>query len=150
MFWKTDCEPELAGNVMEASIISRLDKILEFGFDPHQGGGEHLAWEGAFRKHKKLIVDKNSIPAYCFNWADQGEMRGHKQSGSYGREDNFEHHKKNTKDYAKRPIGIFDNDKIQKIYESHIKVIKENAEKDLCEKHHDFIIKKNLIDLYIN
>lgn len=149
MFWKTNHEPALAGNVMEASIISRLDKILEFGFDPHQGGGEHLAWETAFRKHKKLIVDRNSIPAYCFNWADQGEMRGHKQSGTYGKEDNFEHHKKNTKDHARRPLGIFSNDEIQRIYQSHIKVIKENAEKDLGEKHNNYIIKQELIDKYM-
>lgn len=149
MFWKTNHEPELAGNVMEASIISRLDKILEFGFDPHQGGGEHLAWERAFRENIKMIVDKNSIPAYCFNWADQGEMRGHKQSGTYGKEDNFEHHKKNTKDYAKRPLSIFDNNEIQKIYQSHIKVIKENAEKDLGEKHKNYVLKQELIDLYI-
>lgn len=150
MFWRTNEDPEIAGNVMEASIISRLDKILEFGFHPHQGGGEHLAWESSFRNEKKIISDKNSIPAYCFNWADQGEMRGHKQSGTYDREDNFEYHKKETKDHAKRPLGIFDNNEIQRIYQSHIKVIKENAEKDLGENHVGYIVKQNLIDFYIS
>lgn len=149
MFWKGGYEPELAGNVMEASVISRFDKIMEFGFDLHQGGGEHLAWEGAFRRHKKIIVDKNSIPAYCFNWADQGEMRGHKQSGTYGREDNFEYHKKQTKDHAKRPLSIFNPNEIQKIYQLHIKVIKRSAEKDLGDKHKDYIIKQQLINKYI-
>lgn len=149
MFWKSGQDPEIAGNVMEASIISRLDKILEFGFDPHQGGGEHLSWEGAFRDHKKIFFDGNSIPGYCFNWSDQGVIRGHKQSGTYGREDNFEYHKKETKDYAKRPLSIFDQNKIKDIYNIHINVIKKNAEKDLGNKHKNYIIKQELIDKYI-
>ena len=148
MFWKTDHQPELAGNVMEASIISRLDKIIEFGFHPHKGGGEHLAWEAAFRKHKKLIVDENSIPAYCFNWADQGEMRGHKQSGTYDREDNFEFHKSKTKDHAKGPLKVFDKSEVEKIYREHIKVLKEKSDKKLENKHGDYIVKSNLLSKY--
>ena len=76
-------------------------------------------------------------------------MRGHKQSGTCGKEDNFEHHKKNTTDHAKRPLSIFNDDEIQKIYQSHIKVIKENAEKEFGERHKDYIIKQKLVDKYI-
>jgi hypothetical protein len=148
MFWKTEHPPELAGNVMEASILSRLDKIKEYGFDNHQGGGEHLAWERAFRDNKKLRSDKYSIPGYCFNWADQGNIRGHKQSGTYDRQDNFNYHKENTQDYAKRPLNIFDNKQIQEIYTKHIDVIKLLSEKNL-ESHDNYIIHQELIDRYI-
>lgn len=148
MFWKSNHSPELAGNVMEASIISRTDKILEYGFDPHQGGGEHLAWERAFQSQSKMVVDKDSIPAYCFNWADQGEMRGHKQSGTYDREDNFEFHKSKTKDHAKGPLKVFDKSEVEKIYSEHIKVLKEKSDKKLENKHGDYIVKSNLLSKY--
>ena len=151
MFWKAHHdEPELAGNVMEASIISRLDKIREYGFRPHQGGGEHLSWEEGFRKEKKFVVDKQSIPAYCFNWHDQGDMRGHKQSGTYGKKDNFKHHKENTKDYAKEPLKVFDKSEINEIYRIHTKVIKENIEKDNSKDHGSYVVKQEIVDKYIN
>ena len=149
MFWKSGEDPEIAGNVMEASIISRMDKILEFGFSPHQGGGEHLSWEKAFRDNKKIVVDKNSIPAYCFNWADEEEIRGHKQSGTFGRPDNFQYHKDNTNDHASRPLDHFDPDHAQAIYDVHIKVIKNNSEKNLGEKHPGYKISQELVEGYL-
>jgi len=150
MFWKTDHDPQLAGNVMEASIISRIDKIKEFGFHSHQGGGEHLAWENKFQKYKKILIDKNSIPGYCFNWSDQGKMRGHKQSGTIDRPDNFQRHKSKTTDYAQRPLAAFNENIIKEIYDKHINVLKKYTDQQLEKKHGDYTIQSSLVDKYVN
>jgi len=146
MFWKTGHKPELAGNVMEASIISLLDKIKMLGFDDHQGGGEHLKWVNHLNKNKLIFEDKNSIPAYCFNWSDQGIMRGHKQSGTYGKLDNFEYHKLHTTDHALRPLSIFPSKIIDEIYAAHIETIKNNIGIDVG---HNYSIAQELVDKYI-
>jgi len=145
MMWMLGNDPTLAENMMEASIIVRLSKVIRSGFFAHQGGGEHINWIDEFHKEKKFHIENNSIPAYCFNWADEGKMRGHKQSGSIDRKDNFEYHKKNTTDHAKRPVGIFDPKEINKIYQAHINYI----EKQIGIKNSDYIITQELFDKYI-
>lgn len=97
MFWQFNKEIELAQNVMEASILARINVVK---FNEHQGGGEHLDWV----TNCKMKVDKDILPSYCFNWSDDGIVRGHKQSGTINREDNFEYHKENTRDAARGPI----------------------------------------------
>lgn len=144
MFWKTACPPELADNNMEASILINLEKLRAIGFNPHQGGGEHLNWLETFKKLNKLAIDKESIPSYCFNWADQGIMRGHKQSGTINREDNFTYHKENTNDFAARPLD--GNYPVEEIYEAHINTIKQNLDMPL---NNEYIIKSNLVEKYI-
>lgn len=145
MFWKTNHEPELAWNSMEASILVDLEQIKKAGFHKHQGGGEHLHWMDVFKKQKKFYVEKESVPSYCFNWADQGLMRGHKQSGTINREDNFEHHKKNTTDHAKGPVTA-DYD-ISDTIKRHVNSIHNNIGK---EHHEGYIIKKELVEKYVH
>lgn len=142
-FWQTNCEPIFAGNNMEASILVDLSKLKEFGFDNHQGGGEHLNWMNQFKKHNKFYIDKEIVPSYCFNWSDIGEMRGHKQSGTIDRIDNFEYHKQNTKDFAKDKLKADIN--VKEIYSRHFNVIKENLDKNLID---GFVIKKELYNKY--
>lgn len=145
MMWACNEDPKICENMMEASIIARLDKIIQYGFKPHQGGGEHIDWINEFSKQKKYHIEKNSIPAYCFNWADEGEIRGHKQSGTIDREDNFEYHKQNTTDHAKRPVGIFDPKEINKIYQAHINSIK----KQIGIENLGYTVTQKLFDKYI-
>lgn len=145
MMWATNEDPKICENMMEASIIARLDKVIQYGFNPHQGGGEHINWIDEFNREKKFHIENNSIPAYCFNWADQGEIRGHKQSGTIDREDNFEYHKKNTTDHAKRSIEIFDPKEINRIYQAHINSIK----KQIGIENSGYTVTQKLFDKYI-
>lgn len=145
MMWPSNEDPKICGNAMEASIIARLDKIKQYGFIPHQGGGEHLDWMREFSIQHKFHVEKNSIPGYSFNWADQGEMRGHKQSGTIDRPDNFEYHKAHTTDYAKRPIEIFDAEVVNNIYQIHIRsIINQVGVTDSL-----YTVSQELLDKYV-
>lgn len=127
MFWNGNSELQFACNNMEASILINTKKLKEIGFFNHQGGGEHLNWMNYFTKENKIFIDKQAIPSYCFNWSDHGLMRGHKQSGTIDRSDNFIYHKLNTKDHATSELdACFE---IKNIYQCHIKFIKENIYK---------------------
>lgn len=139
--------PELAGNVMEASFILNKSKVIEYGFKPHPGGGEHLEWEEKFRDNKKSIEDHYTIPGYCFNWYDQGVMRGHKQSGDFGRVDNFEYHKQNTKDFAKEALNVYDREQVEQLYNTHINVITNLVG---VETEYGYVVKQELVEKYIN
>lgn len=125
-FWRSDGLLEIAGNVMEASMISRLDKIKEYGFKDHKGGGEHWQWLQKFIDEKKIKVDLDSIPGYCFNWSDQGIIRGHKQSGTIDHPDNFNVHKDGTQDFATKSIEIFDDVGLKQIYAKFIVLLRNN------------------------
>jgi len=120
--------PHISCNVMEASIISRIDKIREFGFKDHLGGGEHLSWVKNFEDLKKIKVDKNSIPAYSFNWSDTPEVGGHKNSGTIKNKNNFNIHKKGCTDKHTRPIEIVD---VSKEIEKYANLINENLGKEI-------------------
>jgi hypothetical protein len=144
MYWPPERKPELACNYMEASIIINVEKLREAGFFNHQGGGEHLRWVDLFSKQKKLYIDKEVIPSYCFNWNDQGLMRGHKQSGTIDRPDNFTFHKINTKDYA---TGRVTGDiPVEEIYNLHIETIKNNIDKVQSD---GYVIKRELVEKFI-
>jgi len=127
MWWQIGQKPALACNNMEASIIVRLDKLREYNFTSHLGGGEHLRWMSEFKNVNKLYTDIDSVPSYCFNWHDSDtKVRGHKQSGSINRVDNFNFHKKHTTDFATGPLSGCAN--INDIYDQHIQLIKNNIE----------------------
>jgi glycosyltransferase involved in cell wall biosynthesis len=100
--------PTLAYNNMEASILTKMQKIHEFGFDLSKTGAEHLGWLDSLRKTNDILVDENSIPGYCFYWADTPELAGHKQSNGneFSRPDNFQRHKQFTTDFAPRPLTL--------------------------------------------
>jgi hypothetical protein len=140
MWWPQNKKPEIAQNVMEASMISELDAIRNVGFNSHLGGGEHLKWVNYFQDKGYHIVDPLTVPAYSFNWHDEGVMRGHKQSGSIDRIDNFEFHKANTKDFATRPLEIYPYEKLIPIYKEHVEVIQNNMHL-FNQSIYDFYIK---------
>jgi len=97
-------KPKISQNVMEASIISILEKVKEIGYELHLGGGEHMRWVKELERNQQIKVDNDSIPAYSFNWSDPSEIGGHKNSGSINHEDNFNIHKKQCLDKHTRPL----------------------------------------------
>jgi hypothetical protein len=145
LFWPSNGVPEIARNNMEASILVDLAKLRETGFSAHQGGGEHLHWLDTFRKLGRLIEDRKSIPSYCFNWHDHGVVRGHKQSGTINRPDNFEYHKTFTQDYAK---GTLDgNVSVENIYVEHLRIVRASAGLTFWN---DYTVDPALISKYID
>lgn len=108
-------------NVMEASIISRLDKIREFGYVPHPGGGEHTGWYQALERAKRINVEEKSVPGYSFNWSDPPQMGGHKNSGSINHPDNFFIHQKGCTDIHTRPLSRLD---VSGEIAEHVKVLR--------------------------
>lgn len=101
-------EPTLVYNNMEASILTKMEKIHEFGFDLSKTGAEHLGWLENLKRTNDILEDENSIPGYCFYWSDIPEIAGHKQSNNteFVRPDNFQRHKEFTTDYATRPFTL--------------------------------------------
>ena len=105
--------PTLQFNNMEASFLVKTDGVKKYGFDLTKTGGEHLGWLNVMNTNDEVFVDDNTVPGYCFYWADNQEIGGHKQSNNdeFNRPDNFERHKQFTTDYAKQKItkkNIFD------------------------------------------
>ena len=98
---------ELAKNTMEASVIVALDEVRNsFRLET---GSEHLDWYMRLRDQKELDEhNSNSVPAYAFNWGDPAEIAGHKQSGDINNPNNFENHKRHSKDHATRPLELFE------------------------------------------
>ena len=106
-FFATQSEISLAQNNMEASIVVEIDEVRN-NFDMTTGS-EHLKWYDKLKKSGDLDENnKNSIPAYCFNWSDPSEISGHRQSGSIDNPNNFINHKNETKDYAKQALTLID------------------------------------------
>ena len=145
-WWASDGSMSVVGNAMEASIISDIEKVKQYGFKNHQGGGEHWSWLQYFIENKKILEDKNSVPGYCFNWSDQGIVRGHKQSGTIDRPDNFEYHKENTKDYATRNLEIYDGSKLNEIYIKFADLIKSQIN---LPKNNGYVITQENYDTYV-
>jgi len=98
--------PQLAYNNMEASILTKVEKIREFGFNTEKTGAEHLGWLDKLVRYNDILVDNDAIPGYCFYWSDEPSIGGHKQSNyaEFQRPDNFERHKLYTTDIATRPL----------------------------------------------
>jgi hypothetical protein len=145
-FWRSDGILEIAGNVMEASIISKLDKIKEHGFKDHKGGGEHWQWLQKFMDDKKIKVDSDSIPGYCFNWSDQGIIRGHKQSGTMAHPNNFNIHKENTKDFATRNLETYDRVKLNEIYQKFVELLRSQIG---IINNNQYVITQENYDKYV-
>jgi glycosyltransferase involved in cell wall biosynthesis len=104
---------ELAQNTMEASVTVLVSEVV---YDL-KTGSEHLPWYVKLRDAKQLNENStDSVPSYSFNWGDPPELAGHKQSGSINNPNNFENHKRETKDFAKRPLEKIDVNVIYKPY----------------------------------
>jgi len=96
-----DTRPDfVSDNYVEASVMLHTDAVF---FDLNTVN-EHLAWYHKLDAEGQMSIDRNSIPAYCFNWKDSREHGGHKQSGHLGHPDNFNMHKRDCIDVAKKPI----------------------------------------------
>lgn len=130
---------EIAQNAMEASIIARTEKVREHGYAPHAGGGEHLKWTKAFDSN--MVVSKDSIPAYSFNWSDPPAIAGHKQSGTIDRADNFELHKAGCTDTHTRPLRRID---VQSVIQEYARFLSTCV----CQTFHGHTIEPKLFEKY--
>lgn len=90
---------ELVSNTLEASVIVKMNRIREIGFNTQKTGCEGLSWYDTLKNERQLDEhDHNFVPSYCFNWGDIPQIAGHKQSGNIDDPDNFENHKKQSLD----------------------------------------------------
>tara|TARA_Y100000361_G_scaffold129758_1_gene125409 strand:+ start:223 stop:1140 length:918 start_codon:yes stop_codon:yes gene_type:complete len=159
LFWPTKNKLEIAENSMEASVISKKSEILSHGFknQKEEAGAEHLKWLEAFKLNKKLFIEEDSIPGYCFNWSDTGVIAGNKQSelleGGRKPPFPFTFHKEKTLDYAKGPLRVFSKLKIKEIYDKLTKFIKDNVGKEFKSGRSSttkYSIKQELVEKYIS
>lgn len=132
-------DPVLAFNNMEASILTKMEKIYEFGFNMQKTGAEHLGWLEKLIELDDIEVDKNAIPGYCFYWSDDISIGGHKQSNNseFQRPDNFERHKQFTTDHASRPLTLKSIKDYSEIFVPFISSFKkiEDKQKNLFDKY---------------
>jgi len=92
--------PSIEGNYLEATVMLYSSEV-SFNLST---GPESLSWFNRLKDENQLIEDEYSIPAYCFNWNDDRTIGGHKQSGHLGHPDNFNMHKRDCIDNAKRSL----------------------------------------------
>jgi hypothetical protein len=117
-------------NTLEASVIVKMDRIKEIGFRSDITGYEGLSWYTKLRDEKQLDEHNTKyIPSYCFNWSDPHEVAGHKQSGDINNPNNFENHKLNSIDYAKRPLVKLSTEDISNVYIKYYNWIENNLDK---------------------
>jgi len=118
-------ETYIARNVMEASVIVKMNRIKEIGFRSDITGYEGLSWYTLLRDEKQLDEwNKNYIPSYVFNWSDPHEVAGHKQSGAIDNPDNFENHKEASLDVARKPLIEISTEELNKVYQKYYDVLK--------------------------
>lgn len=138
-FFATPHKLELAMNIMEASVIVKMDRIREIGFRSDLTGYEGLSWYTKLRDEGHIDEHiKKYIPSYCFNWSDPLEIAGHKQSGNINNPNNFEEHKERSLDVADKPLILIDRHELFNIYDIYYKFIFDNIElfdKELIEKY---------------
>jgi len=135
-FFATQDKTEICTNTLEASVIVKMNRIREIGFRTDLTGYEGLSWYTKLRDEGELNEhNKDYIPSYCFNWGDPGEIAGHKQSGDINNPDNFENHKRESKDYVKGPIEPFDLGPVYERYYTYIEANKEQFPEDLYNKY---------------
>jgi glycosyltransferase involved in cell wall biosynthesis len=115
----------LVRNTLEASIVAKKSKVIEYGY-LLETGKEGLGWYTKMRDNKELNEhDKHYIPAYCFNWNDGDIMDApHKQSGDIDNPENFENHKKRSLDRVNgRCLQEWDVEKMQECYKPYFEFL---------------------------
>lgn len=120
----------LVMNTMEASVIVKMNRIREIGFRSDLTGYEGLSWYTQLRDENQL--DEHNIeyiPSYCFNWSDPSDVAGHKQSGDINNLDNFENHKKASKDFANSKLVPISEEELKNVYEKYYTFIMLNKDK---------------------
>ena len=121
---------QITQNVMEASIIVKMNRIKEIGFRTDITGYEGLSWVMKLVSEKQLDEhNKNYVPSYCFNWSDPYDMGGHKQSSFIGAPNNFENHKLLSTDFATRSLNKYTEEEIKNVYNKYYDFIENNLDK---------------------
>jgi hypothetical protein len=119
---------ELSQNTMEASVIVKMYRIREIGFRTDLTGYEGLSWYSKLRDEGQLNQNnENYLPSYCFNWSDDQEIAGHKQSGDIDNPNNFNNHKEASVDYAKLNLTPIGNYKLELFYTPYLVFLMENV-----------------------
>lgn len=148
-FFATQNNLSLVMNTLEASVIVRMNRIREIGFRSDITGYEGLSWYTKLRDERELDEhNKDYVPSYCFNWSDPAEIAGHKQSGNIGSPNNFEEHKNQSLDYAKRPLSILPNDELNKTYKKYYEWMLENPS-DINIEYYEKYSKKFINNILI-
>lgn len=115
----------LAANNMEPSIFIDTQFLKRHRFPPKMAG-IHIDWLSQLIKEDKILIPKNGVPTFIYNW---GEGHGnHKISGLGDREDNFKRHREAERDFgdgeplmpiseeaAKQYYNIIKKDKYERI-----------------------------------
>ena len=115
----------LVRNTLEASVVAKYEKVLEYGY-LLETGKEGLGWYTKMRDNRELNEqDKYYLPSYCFNWNDGAEMNApHKQSGDINNPDNFNNHKKASIDAVNgRSLSIYTEEKKRETYNPYFDFI---------------------------
>ena len=131
----------LVMNTLEASVIAKRSKVMEYGY-LLETGREGLGWYTKMRDNKELDEhDTYYVPAYCFNWNDGDVMDApHKQSGDINNPDNFEIHKQRSIDRVNgRMIQEWDVDKMRECYAPYFDYISKNKSDYPEELYKNFV-----------
>lgn len=136
-FFATKSAIMLVQNTLEASVIVKMNRIREIGFRMDLTGYEGLSWYTKLRDEQQLVEhDQYYVPSYCFNWTDPHEIAGHKQSGDINNPDNFENHKRESKDYATAPL--VNTTRLDTFYAPYYEFLDKNRQQfspDLLERY---------------
>lgn len=127
--FSTKSKIEIIQNVLEASVISKMDRIREIGFREDLTGYEGLSWYVKLMCEGQLDeYNKNYIPSYCFNWSDDEKISGHKQSAYIDDDNNFDNHKKMSNDISNEPLKRYGFNNIKKFYDKYFDFILHNKD----------------------
>jgi glycosyltransferase involved in cell wall biosynthesis len=121
----------LVMNTLEASVVASIDLVRKYGY-LLETGKEGLGWYTKMRDNKELDEhDTNYIPSYCFNWNDGQEMNApHKQSGDIDNPNNFNNHKKASKDVVDgRKLQIYSQEQLNQVFKPYFDFIQVQLQK---------------------
>jgi len=130
----------LVRNTLEASVVDKHDKVVEYGY-LLETGKEGLGWYTKMRDNKELNEhDTYYVPSYCFNWNDGQEMNApHKQSGDIDNPNNFNNHKAASIDRVNgRSLSEYSEKKMREVYKPYFDYIEKNINdfpQELIEKY---------------
>lgn len=118
----------LVRNTMEASVVADIKKVREYGY-LLETGKEGLGWYTKMRDNGELFEnDDDCIPSYCFDWNTNFDNSFiHRQSGDIDNPDNFNNHKAASKDIADKPLKIYSEEEMKKVYADYFLYFEEHT-----------------------